>query len=832
LFAARAGAAQKAAPPEDAPAGSRLVVAGPEYAVSGLHRVLLGHGYRKLWTTPVEVDVLDVRTFSGGLVPEKKTGGMETIGLKLRGKDGREWRFRSVDKDTTPVLPEGLRKTWARKIVQDQISASVPAPCLGVDVLSEAAGILDVKCRLVVMADRPELGEFRKEFAGMLGTLEEQVRVKPPATPGFTGFTKIVDTDELEALLDTDPGERLDSRAFLRARLFDVFIGDDDRHRSQWHWARSRDTGRWEPIPHDRDHAFVKYEGVLMDIGRLVVPGLVNFHDKLPAPLAITSMARSLDRRHLADLEWPAWDETVQHLRRRLTDEAIEGAARALPAPYYRESGAALVTRLKARRERLPAFARQYYEMLAREAEVHGTDAADEARLLRMVDGSVEIALRASTGPYFRRRFLAAETREVRVFLKGGDDRAVSEGHGPLQITVRVIGGDGSDSLDDSAGGHTRFYDSSGENLVIEGPGTRTDDRPYSPPPLDHNGNPPRDWGAELGGRPWGRGGGGYGLLLGASLERKTYGFRKHPYDHQHSLSVGYSTSVGRGAVEYKYRSLRADDRGRFDVVARASAVDLINYYGVGNETTARGPEELHHLKQTWYLFAPSYRFDLAPVDVWVGPVIGYSAVDLAPGRLVMGEHAYGTGGFGQVGARLRASLDRHYHDPTSSRGLRVAGEGAVYPSMWSVTSPFGEVHGEAAGFMTAALPLEPLLAVRVGGRKVFGRHPLHEAAFLGGDTLRGLVPERYAGDASAYGNSELRLLLHHRDGTIVARFGVFGLADVGRVFLKGESSGRWHTGLGGGVWLSIFDPAYTASLAVARSEGHVRLYFQGGFMF
>jgi hypothetical protein len=97
---------------------------------------------------------------------------------------------------------------------------------------------------------------------------------------------------------------------------------------------------------------------------------------------------------------------------------------------------------------------------------------------------------------------------------------------------------------------------------------------------------------------------------------------------------------------------------------------------------------------------------------------------------------------------------------------------------------------------------------------------------------VRGLVPRRYTGDASTYGSAELRLLLRRRDGALVPRIGVFGLTDVGRVFLEGESSRRWHTGVGAGLWLCVIDPAYRATFAVVRSEGYVKLYLQGGFMF
>ena len=66
----------------------------------------------------------------------------------------------------------------------------------------------------------------------------------------------------------------------------------------------------------------------------------------------------------------------------------------------------------------------------------------------------------------------------------------------------------------------------------------------------------------------------------------------------------------------------------------------------------------------------------------------------------------------------------------------------------------------------------------------------------------------RYAGDAAAYGSVELRLALGRMKLVLPADFGVFGLADGGRVFLDGESSDRWHGAVGGGVWLAYLNRA------------------------
>jgi hypothetical protein len=829
-----AGARLHAGEPEPASSSARTlqVIAGPEYQAGGFHRFIFGSGYRTLWTTPIEVEVLDLESFSGGLTAEKKGGGRQTQSLTFEGADGREWKFRSIDKDPTAVLPKALQNSFVDQIAQDQISASLPANATVVDALTDALGILHVNRRLFVLPDSPRLGEFREEFAGMLGTLEEKPSVEPPVTPGFAGYRGLVDMEELEKQLDAGARERVDSRAFLKARLFDMLIGDYDRHKDQWDWAREEDSGRWIPVPKDRDLAFVKFDGLLLDLIRPSQPRLVDFEDSYPSILGLTWQARFLDRRHLADLDWPAWAAVAEEMWAQLTDPVIDAAAARLLPPYYRLHGPTLAAQLKARRQGLPVAARRFYTLLAREAEVHGTDEADSLQILRQRDGAVEVVVAGSSGVYFRRRFDPLETDEVRVFLKGGDDRGISEGQGSPGVKVRLVGGEGNDLLDDSAGGYTRFYDSRGQNRVVKGRGTKEDSRPHMTP-LDAAGNPVRDWGGATGMRPWIRAGGEYGLILGAVLERTGYGFRKHPYAHRHTLHLGYSTGLETGGARYNYESLRTDNRARVQVEAKVSALDVIHYYGFGNETGDPQPDDFYDVRQTQFAFAPSYRLDLASIDVSIGPVLKYANTGQSSATLLGQEQPYGADRFGQAGAWARLVLDRRDRESAPSRGAFFCAEGSFYPKLWSVSDAFGEVHGHVTTYATAPLPLEPSLALRAGGHKVWGRYPFQEAATIGGgETVRGLRRQRYAGDASVYGNAELRLLLARREGAGAGRFGIFGLADAGRVFLRGESSDRWHTAVGGGLWLSVAKAENVVSLAVARSEGRVQVYLRGGFAF
>ena len=212
-----------------------------------------------------QLDVLDLQGVAGGLTPVRRVGGQQTLGLALKSADGRSWTFRAADKDPSSILPPDLQGTIAQDIVRDQIAGGMPAGPVVADTLMDAAGVLHPDVRMVVMPDDPALGEFQKDFAGVPGTFEEYPTVPGDGRPGFAGAVEILGHEKFHERLRQGPEVRADARAFLNARLLDVFMGDWDRHRRQWRWARLPDRPALQPLPEDRDQAFARFEGLLLD---------------------------------------------------------------------------------------------------------------------------------------------------------------------------------------------------------------------------------------------------------------------------------------------------------------------------------------------------------------------------------------------------------------------------------------------------------------------------------------------------------------------------------------------------------------------------------------
>src|SRR5690606_21808724 len=328
---------------------SAQVVPGPRYEADRVQEFFLGANWRRLWLTPIRAPVLDLGTFAGGLEPFR-TGGNQSTTLHMHGADGRRYIFRSVDKFVQKSLPPDLRGTPAGILIQDQTSSLFPTAEVAVGPLQDAVGVLYPPARLYVMPDDPRLGEFREDFAGMLGVLFERPNEGPGETPGFAGSRRIVEMERMLERLIEDPEDRVDSREYLAARLVDFLINDTDRSEDQWRWARLEREGayyRWRPIPLDRDGTFMNSDGVLSAVARSFYPKLVLFGPRYPRRRSLVFEAVDYERPLLSDLDRRAWDSVTVVVQTRVTDGVIDRAVALLPAPYRALEGARLARELE-----------------------------------------------------------------------------------------------------------------------------------------------------------------------------------------------------------------------------------------------------------------------------------------------------------------------------------------------------------------------------------------------------------------------------------------------------------------------------------------------------
>jgi len=710
-----------------------------------------------------------------------------------------------------------------------------PAGHVVVPRLLEAVGILHNTPRLVIMPDDPALGEFRESFAGVVGDIEEY-----QGQEGFGGALEVVDGPEMWKRLDASPQTRVDTRAYLTIRLVDHLMGDWDRHLEQWLFARMPGQDLWQPYSEDRDQAFVRFEGFTLTFVRPMLPLLVRFGDKYPDMEGLLFDSWDVDRRLLPGLDWAQWEEVARSVQDRITDAVIDEAVGRMPADYVRVEGPRMTQALRARRDKLVEHARTYYRFLSKAVDVRGTFESDRASVVHREGGRMELRLYPSTEgapPYFERTFDPDETREVRLYLLRGDDRVTIEG-GDVRIKLRVLGEGGADQVDDSASGAALVYASDPADRVEKGTSTKWDrtewDRPHIKTPAPWI--PPRDWGRRsLFPIIRFAGSSDVGLLTRVGWTTTGWGFRKLPWADQQSANVTYSTKLQRFRGDYSGRYRPEESNLLFGLDTHYSGIEVIGFYGFGNETEDQDDETRADVKQREVFLMPSVHRSLGEkAEVSIGPLAKFYRTTRIAGSVLDEVNPYGIEETGQIGAQAGFTLDTTDRVGLPSRGVRAEIVGSVYPKLWDLESAFGEVHGEVAAWLGATrAPLSPTLKLRAGGKQVFGTYPFYEAAFIGGArTVRGLDHQRYAGDAAVWGGAELTLRLFEISVFAPSQVGLIGVADIGRVYLDGESSDKWHHGFGGGLYVASPRGQSAAGFIIARAEGRTRFYLRLGVGF
>lgn len=831
--------------------GKKTVVAGASYEAGGLHRFFFGDLWRDFWTTPVHVPVLDLETYGGGLTPVRRGGGMQTRSLRLQGADGVLYKFRSIDKDPSKTLEERLRDTFVDDVLQDLISTANPYGALVASPILTATGTLHAAPELAVMPDDERLGEFRAEFGGMFGSIEVHPDEIDDAR-GFAGSDKIVGTFSLLEKVQKDTEDRVHAVEYLKARIVDVFMGDWDRHTDQWRWARYEDgeTDWWHPIPRDRDQAFCRYDGIVPWLATILIPQLESCDATYPGMQYLTYSGRHLDRRFLSGLSWNSYDSLLTHLIPLLSDSVLTAAVTALPEGLPADGSAQLLARLQSRRALLPEAIRDYYEVLALDVDIHGSDEDEMVEVTRHQDGSVEVVARnrarLEQPPFFHRRFLADETDELRVYLEGGDDVAIVRGHAPRGISVRVIGGEGRDTFIDSSrvGGlpffrrQTSFYDHGDNSSFTYGSGTRIDRTRIEVPddPARRYEPAQRDWGWELLPGVMARYNDDLGVLLGGGPVFTRYGFRHAPYNYRVSLLTGFAP------LELLWKAeLQGDFRGilpghRVTISAGISGYEVLNFFGIGNRSTIDPDADYSYaVKQTQVHLTPAVHFSVSDA-LTLNAEIGVRLVtnDLDDETLYLSiVEPYGTEQTMLAHVEAGCVYDTRNSETWPSKGVFADLRLRHSPSLFDLVSRFETVTTDLRAYVSADFITEWTLAFRAGGQYNHGKHPFFASAFLGGiSSARGYDINRFAGDASLYGTAEWRGSLGSVPMIVPTEIGTLLFVESGRVFVEEESDDRWHPSWGGGLWFAPVHRDFTFSASVGLSQESTRIDVAAGFAF
>ncbi|MEJ2882408.1 BamA/TamA family outer membrane protein [Pedobacter sp. GR22-6] len=836
---------------------SILVAVGPEYdKVTALHRFFLGESYRQVWATPIKVRVIDLQKERGGFKIVKLGGGMQTRSLRLVDPTGKEWALRTVQKYPEQGLPEKLRPTIAKDIVQDQVSTNHPFGALIVPPLADALGIVTARPELVYVGDDPGFAEYREKFANAVYLLE-------PRSP----FEEETDnTLKVQRKIQEDNGKRADQKLTLRARLLDFVLGDWDRHEDNWRWLPQKEKGEttYIPVPKDRDKVFYKTSGLF--------PWILN-HQWLKSHLQPYSPnirdvdhwsfnERYFDRYFLNELDEQDWREATKFVQQHLTDEVISKAFKQMPDTIFKISGNELVRNFTSRRDRLDSLALHYYQFLSIYVDVPASDKNEHFEVEFLEDGKVKVSVHninkegKKGRSVYKRTFDPAITSEVRLFGMGGQDVFSVKGKANSKIKVRMIGGADEDQFQvaEEVENKPFIYDRSDEpnSIPSRSKAKLRLARDTSVNYFDKN--------SFLYDRSGPLFSGSYnidqGVQLAAGYIWEKQGFRKSPYAVKHEFWANYST--GRKSFILDYIGDYKKAIGNNDLTLHANFLgpgNLSNFFGLGNNTEFEDDQDEDEFGQeidredgiSYY----RNRYNYLNVDLKLSrKVTNHLKIDAGvlasyytsteegneerffndynaanPEQEILKDKYYG-------GLVAGWTYDNRDNPAIPTKGIYWRTSFTAQHRLDKTNDKYGSVTTDFRFYINPGQS-GLVFANRLGAGTVIGEPTFFQRMQIGGiNSLRGFNSRRFTGTTMFYHNLDMRLKLFNFTSYLVpGTVGMIGFNDIGRVWERGELSGRWHQGYGGGLYV-IPGEALLIQATIGLSKEVTMPYFSIGFTF
>jgi hypothetical protein len=767
----------------------------PYNDVGKFHRNLFGENFRKEWAATATLPVIRISKIKGGLTPLKRGGGHQTLSLRLKDKDGKEWVLRSIEKYPDIILPEALRQTFAKDVVSDAMTAQHPYAPLVVPVLADAVRVPHANPVIGLVAPDKQLGIYQKIFANTVCLFEER---EP--------FGNSDNTPKMLDELNKDNDNSVDSNSFFRARLLDLFLGDWDRHEDQWRWVDTKKGSgkKYIGIPRDRDQALYRSQGLLPWIAsqRAIAPYLKGFRPKFKLSNHFFFNGAKLNNRFLNQLDHDQWMKATHEFTAALTDSVFDASLKRLPQTIYKLRHDELFDKMKKRRDNLAAASEKYFFFINKIVDIRVSDKSELLEITDNPNGGVLVAIhkiskeRKIKDQLYSKTFLPSTTKEIRIFMGKGNDSIVINTR-QTSIKIRIVGGDGYKNYNVlHAGKKIQVYEKE-SNASFEGMTDKirkhlsndssnlailpTNRYNLTVPVLSAGLNPDD------------------GLLLGINLKHVHQGFRKTPFASVQHLIVSHSFSTNAFRLGYTAEWMGA--AGKPDIILKAIAKapdNTQNFFGRGNETVFNKTGSYRRYYRTRFLIyqadpALRWRGDKGS-SLSIGPsfqAYRYDA-DENTGRFINNTSLIGsydsntiTKNKSHLGLVVNYNYDKRNNKILTTFGYYINIRMQGYAGLNGYSKSFAQIIPEIALYTPLNAARTIILGERVGGGISFGKTTFYQSLFLGGhENLLGYRQYRFAGQHSFYNNLELRIKLSEFASYVLpGQFGFTGFFDIGRVW-------------------------------------------------
>ncbi|MEO8535394.1 MAG: metallophosphoesterase [Flavobacterium sp.] len=823
------------------------------------HKFLFGNHYRAYYSLPIEAKTATLDTLMGGLKPIREGGGHQSKSLRVSDSKGREYVLRAMKKSATQFLQSVAFKdqyvvndfedTYAEGFLLDFYTTSHPYTPFAVGNMAEKLGLAHTNPVLYYIPKQDGLKEFNSNFGDELYMVEERPADNQIDAKSFGHPRDIISTEDMMKNLHKDEKYTVDEKEYIKARLFDMLIGDWDRHSDQWRWGEYKigDKIVYRPIPRDRDQAFVKYDGTLLSI-LMNIPALRHmrtFKNKIDNVKWLNREPYPLDLAFLKTSDEKDWIAQAKFIQENLSDADINNAFKSLPKEVQDATIEEIKTKLKNRKKELQKYASKYFDVLSHTVMIAGTDKKDKFVINHNAKKSLEIKVYRvkKEGDELVYTKNVTDSKTSNLWIYGLDDNDTFEvtGNQKSSIKIRLIGGQNNDIYNIQNGKRVIVYDFKSKentyNLDSKTQTQLTDDYDvnlynYEKPKYNVVSGLPN-----IGFNP------DDGVKVGINLNYTVNNFKQNPYTQRHVLNAFYYFATG--GLEFNYVAHFPGLLGKWviDVESQYTTPNFAkNYFGYGNETPNNDQDfgmDYNRVRIQQIKVAPALRHvGRYGSELTFQPFFEKMKVEDTDGRFinipgVINPTIFDGQNYG--GARIKYTFKNADFKAKPTLGMTFMLAGSWTTNLDDTKQNFPTVESSLGFTHRIDHNGKLILATYLKGKAILNNnYVFYQGATLGGDTdLRGYRNERFLGNSYFSQSSDLRFSIGKINRTIVPfTYGILGGFDYGRIWLDGENSRKWHQDYGGGLWLNAVN-VITARISYFKSPDEVgRVIFGAAYSF
>ena len=821
-----------------------------------IYKGIWGNRHRKVYSQPIEVKALYLDSITKNSTSIVEGSSRQTRSLTLINDRKNKFTLRALRKDPiqylqtdiiqTNFVGDFLENTIAQRFIADFFTTAHPYATFAVNDLSSRLNILHANTKLYYLPKQKALGIYNEDYGNALYILEDHFSDNNNKELKVNGSpANIISTADLLQEMLKSKESYVDRKAYLRARIFDMLIGDWDRNGDQWRWAGYHENNRkrYLPISKNRDHAFPKYDGLLFPIIKSIEPSLrkmQSYEENLENVKWFNFSGNPLDQQFISEAGWTEWKEQAAYIQNNLTDEAIEKAFATLPKEVIGNSEISEIKKnLKRRRDHLLKITKDYYNYFRRFQSITGTMENDKFQITREPNGITQVNITNRNGVVFNAHYTSSETKEIWIYGLKGEDTFQISGKGNELIKLKVIGGVGEDVYDFQNPKKAKLYDFKSTKSDIQNPSSRKwlvdsydinhfhyKKRKYSENSLI----PVIDYVTDA------------GFTVGIKDIYSRYGLAQNPFSSQYILSAQYFFASNGFEVNASAEFAHVFYDWNFMLEGRYSSPNyFINYFGSGNESVYDRDDvskEYNRVKLEQWEFHPSFNWRSdAGAYFSAGPLLETVQVGYTQDSF-LGENFSAENNIFDLqvysGVESRFSYENKNNPSYPSLGTRADLIAGYKQNIDGASNKFAYFKPS----LSLDYPLIPsgfaVFATKLGGTANVGdQFEFYHGATLGGNrSLRGYRNHRFNGKYSFYHSTDLRTAVGLiRTDFVPLIVGVSLGYDYGRVWLDNDTSGQWHTNYGGSFWVNGFY-ALTANFGFYHGGDGNRFTFTVNFKY